>query len=161
MEQLKAYPNYGITREGNVISLRTGRTLKPGISKDGYARVSLVLDGVPHTRSVHALMAETFLGPRPKGWQVDHKNHNRSDNRLENLEYVTPQENVDRSQPNMIGAERPKVLARAYHHISPLRGVYRVQVMRGGIKYKTVCSSLPEAIVERDRLYAEIYHPTP
>ena len=161
MVQIKAYPNYGITREGNVISLRTGRPLKPGISKDGYARVSLSRDGKTHTHTIHSLMADAFLGPRPEGWQVDHLNHNRSDNRLENLEYVTPLENTHRSMPNMIGAERPKVLARAYHHISPHRGAYRVQVMRGGIKYKTICYSLPEAIVERDRLYAEIYHPKP
>src|SRR5438046_1631053 len=46
------------------------------------------------TIRVHVLVALTFLGPRPKGLQVAHLNGNGSDNRLENLKYMTPKENT-------------------------------------------------------------------
>lgn len=42
---------------------------------------------------VHVLVAEAFFGPPPEGHEVNHKNGDKADNRLENLEYVTKQEN--------------------------------------------------------------------
>jgi hypothetical protein len=43
---------------------------------------------------VHRLVAIAFLQPDPERPHVNHKNHNRSDNRIENLEWVTPSENM-------------------------------------------------------------------
>ena len=42
---------------------------------------------------VHRLVAQTFLGEIPEGYQIDHANRVRDDNRLENLRIVTPNEN--------------------------------------------------------------------
>jgi hypothetical protein len=39
--------------------------------------------------NVHTLVAEAFLGRRPDGMVVHHKDHNRRNPRLENLEYIT------------------------------------------------------------------------
>lgn len=47
----------------------------------------------PKNITVHSLVAATFIGPRPEGMQCNHKNRNKTDNRPENLEYVTPSEN--------------------------------------------------------------------
>jgi hypothetical protein len=44
-------------------------------------------------RRVHRLVALAFLGPCPPGYQVNHKNGVKYDNRIENLEYLTPAEN--------------------------------------------------------------------
>ena len=46
---------------------------------------------------IHRLVARAFIGPCPKGHHVDHLNANKTDNRAENLEYVTPKENYARA----------------------------------------------------------------
>lgn len=46
------------------------------------------------TRTVHSLVAEAFLGPRPYGYDIDHVNGTKTDNRAENLRYVTHQDNM-------------------------------------------------------------------
>lgn len=45
----------------------------------------------------HHLVAAAFLGPRPEGMIVNHKNSNRLDNRSENLEYTTQSKNVSQA----------------------------------------------------------------
>lgn len=42
---------------------------------------------------VHSLVAEAFIGPRPKGAVVNHKDHNRQNACVDNLEYITQAEN--------------------------------------------------------------------
>lgn len=71
-----------------------GKILKPGVEKWGYQHVTLFSDGKRRLCKVHRLVAEAFLGPCPPGLQVNHKNRNKSDNRVENLEYVTSLENI-------------------------------------------------------------------
>jgi hypothetical protein len=45
-------------------------------------------------KNVHALVAKTFIGKKPKGKEVLHKNHKPEDNRPSNLKYGTRSENV-------------------------------------------------------------------
>lgn len=70
-----------------------GRVLSPGIS-NGYLTVCLSGDGRRRTAKVHTLVAETFLGPRPADRVVCHGNGDKTDNRLANLRYDSPSENV-------------------------------------------------------------------
>ena len=46
------------------------------------------------TRLVHRLVAEAFLGSPPDGYEVNHINSVKDDNRIENLEYVTRSQNL-------------------------------------------------------------------
>lgn len=80
-------PNYSITTEGVVRSNRSGRILKqqPNI----YKMVSLSLDGKKTCRTVHSLVAETFLElVRGTDKVVDHISGDKHDNRLLNLMVV-------------------------------------------------------------------------
>lgn len=47
----------------------------------------------PKNCLAHVLVAEAFIGPRPEGKVINHKNGNKADPSLTNLEYVTPSEN--------------------------------------------------------------------
>ena len=47
-----------------------------------------------HRRFMHVVVAEAFIGPCPFGKSINHKNGNKMDNRIENLEYITFSENV-------------------------------------------------------------------
>ena len=71
-----------------------GRILKPTTNKYGYKVIHLSNNGIDHNYKVHGLVARTFIGPRGKGMQVNHKDGDKENNRLDNLEYVTPSENA-------------------------------------------------------------------
>lgn len=72
-----------------------GKELKPSIYKGGYAVVILSKNGVYKNCKVHRLVAETFL-PNPDNLpQVHHINHDRKDNRIQNLAWVTSAEQRD------------------------------------------------------------------
>lgn len=47
---------------------------------------------------IHHAVALAWIGPRPEGYECDHLNGITTDNRLENLEWVTPEENMRRAQ---------------------------------------------------------------
>jgi len=69
-----------------------GVVLKPAPSNSGH--MSVVPGRVAKTRSVHTLVALTFLGPPPPGHEVLHRNHTPADNRLANLKYGTRSQNL-------------------------------------------------------------------
>lgn len=95
---------YEVSSTGRVRSLHSClvKILSPfRTGKRTYMYFSVSLSNGPDTkidRPVHTLVAEAFLGKRPKGKQVHHKNHMGTDNRVENLQWVTPSENVQYAQ---------------------------------------------------------------
>lgn len=86
---------YEVSRDGNVRSVRTGAIRQPAKTYKGYLTLQVSKSGVFRTKSVHVLVAEAFLGPRPTAKaQVNHMNGIKTDNRLDNLEWVSPSENI-------------------------------------------------------------------
>lgn len=70
--------------------LARGRILKPGPSASGHLSVVL---GKGNTRSVHSLVALAFIGPRPVGADVAHRDGDPTNNAVGNLRYATRSEN--------------------------------------------------------------------
>lgn len=71
------------------------RILKQRKTNTGYLQITLYKNGKLQRYLVHRLVAETFLGKCPKGYQVNHIDENKTNNRIDNLEYVTPKENTN------------------------------------------------------------------
>ena len=60
--------------------------------RSNYLLVDLWKDGERDVRSIHILVYETFIGPIPKGYMVHHKDHDKFNNCVDNLEIMTAKE---------------------------------------------------------------------
>lgn len=86
-------PLYEVNIHGQVRNVKTGRLLKMHMNVYGYMAYVLRGNDKGNTRFVHKLIAEAFL-PRPEGkTEINHKDLNRSNYAIENLEWVTSSEN--------------------------------------------------------------------
>ena len=93
---------YEITEDGKVYSLKRNIFLKPRLSMDGYNRVCLCKDKFRREYRVARLVAETFLEKPIDKTQVNHKDYNRQNDTMDNLEWVTPKENSQYKEHNKI-----------------------------------------------------------
>ena len=83
------FPKHSISSEGRVKNVATGRILKPGKNPKGYDIVSLYKDGEQCTKKVHRLVAEAFLNRDVYEHEVNHKDGNKNNNSMNNLEWCT------------------------------------------------------------------------
>lgn len=88
------WPAYEISNLGRIRrktpyrSTYAGRILRPYLSK-GYYAIRVSTNGKYKARVIHALVAEAFIGPRPEGAIINHKDTNKTNNCADNLEYTT------------------------------------------------------------------------
>lgn len=110
MELWKDIPNfeglYQASDSGKIKSLYTNKILKPTIAKNGYCRVMLCANKKRKLISVHRLVAMTYLNDFNIDLQVNHKDGNKQNNYVSNLEMVTAKENIIHSFSN--GLQKPK-----------------------------------------------------
>lgn len=98
---------YQVSNTGKVKSMNYRRTGVPGIiapgnTRDGYQFVTICkADKKRKNYLVHRLVWESFVGPIPEGLQVNHKDENKSNNSLENLELMTPKQNINYGTRNI------------------------------------------------------------
>jgi len=72
---------------------RKGCVLKPSRIRNGYLIVSLYKDSISKTKLVHILVLKAFLGVNPGGKQCNHIDGDKTNNKINNLEWCTPSEN--------------------------------------------------------------------
>ena len=88
---------YEVSDAGRVRNKITGRILKPGNHHKRYLYVNLSKNGTYKSHKVHRLVAEAFI-PNPNNQlQVDHIDENKTNNTVDNLRWVSCQENIDHS----------------------------------------------------------------
>lgn len=101
-EEWRAVPGYEgyyeVSDWGRVRNARTYYIRKAHHDSKGYLRLNLCKDGVGKKHRVHRLVCSAFIGAIPKNMEVNHKDFDRANNHISNLEYVTHQENIRRSQ---------------------------------------------------------------
>jgi hypothetical protein len=106
IKKIDGLPDYYVSNLGIIYSTKVSprynpkgemRILRPRNHPSGYKYIGCFI-GKGKTkkrlwRRVHRVVAKAFLGPIPKGKEVNHKNLDKHDNRVENLEYMTRSEN--------------------------------------------------------------------
>jgi len=80
--------------QSNGVTKRVEGTVLDPTDVTGYPAVTLWKHGEPSSKYVHHLVARTFVGDRPEGHEINHKNGDPHDNTPQNLEWVTHQENI-------------------------------------------------------------------
>lgn len=84
---------YYITTEGKLYNSKTKRWLKGQISKNGYHTYHISIDGEKKRLYAHRMVSETYLPKIPEKNEVNHKDGIKTNNSLENLEWVSSSEN--------------------------------------------------------------------
>lgn len=94
--RLYSVSNLGRIRRdiGGMGLCKKGRILKQDKGKNGYLSVNLCKNGVPKRLRTAQIVTKEFIGEPKKNHEVNHKNGIKTDNNLNNLEYLTPSENV-------------------------------------------------------------------
>ena len=92
---------YKVSNFGNFISIggrkggaKNDKVLKCKLMKDGYLRLGVSLNRKQRYLNAHRIVAKTFI-PNPENKkEVNHKDCNKQNNNVDNLEWVTPKENL-------------------------------------------------------------------
>jgi len=92
-ETINGFEHYSVSSLGNVRNDKTGRVLKPRKEGGGYYTVVLCLKGIQKTHKIHRLVGDHFIENPENKRCIDHINHERTDNRAENLRWATTSEN--------------------------------------------------------------------
>lgn len=114
--QIKDFPGYYITDDGKVYSRnyhKTGRIKQMTPSKDGkgYLFVPLCKNGKRYLKKVHRLVAEAFIPNPDNKDQINHISGNKTDNRIQNLEWCSCEENIHHEYFILKkGARKPKIV---------------------------------------------------
>lgn len=90
-EGLYEVSNYGRVR-------RNGRILKPWKNRKGYLHVDLSKNGIRRKALIHRLVAQSFI-PNPNNYpEINHKDENKTNNAVDNLEWCTREYNNNYSK---------------------------------------------------------------
>jgi hypothetical protein len=114
---IPSFPEYVVSTKGRVkravdsqpgvsgYILKKGFERKPVRSSRGYESVGLTIStNNQKTCMIHNLVLEAFVGPRPPGYECNHKDGNKTNNHLSNLEWVTHSENARHAYRNGLRA---------------------------------------------------------
>jgi hypothetical protein len=114
--KIEAFPNmYEVSKDGRLRNNTTKRVLYPYKDDDGYVRVTLHKNNIVNTYLLHRIIAMTFLGsPTNENDQINHKNKNREDNNVDNLEWVTQSENIIHKNNRKVRQIKDNVIIKEY-----------------------------------------------
>jgi hypothetical protein len=93
------YKNYEVSNTGLVRNTKTNKTFTPSPGTNGYKKATLSLgNGINITKEVHRLVAETFKPNNIVGLVVDHVDGDKLNNHIDNLQWVTQKQNLQKAK---------------------------------------------------------------
>ncbi len=92
--------NYQVSNTGLVISKLTGKIRKPVLGKRGYFELTLMLNGKMKLVKLHRMIAEAFIPNTDLKPFINHKDSNKQNNKIDNLEWCTNGENIQHAYDN-------------------------------------------------------------
>jgi len=140
--EVKGFPGYKIYPDGKVWSDKRKRYLRTRTNNSGYTCIDLYNDGKQKCFKLHRLVAQHYVSNPEDKPHVDHINRDKSDNRTENLRWVTRsenQQNIGKKSSNKIGHKNIAFFKTRYRP-------YRYRKQLGEIKIERYCHSLTEAL---------------
>lgn len=141
---------YKIYDDGRVYSFYSNKFLKPGISSAGYYMVNLCKNLKKKNIKIHNLVATHFIGERPIGMDIDHKDRNPFNNNVNNLRYISKSDN----QKN-----RYVIGKIPYRYINKNGNGYRIGIKENGkyiFQQRSIFWTLEDAIKVRNEAYERL-----
>ena len=132
---------YEVSDRGHIRRIAGGRGTKPGMLvrqqfKQGYQSVCLSKEGWARRYYVHRLVASAFLGPCPPNMVVNHKDGDKANNNIFNLEYVTYKQN------SQYAGASGQLVQGAQHAFTKLTAEDVQEIRRkasAGVRNKDIC----------------------
>ena len=93
--EIQGFSDYLIYEDGRVFSKKSNIFMKQSKNRDGYLQLCLSNRGKPMSKTIHRLIAEYYI-PNPENKpEVDHIDRDKINNNIENLRWVSSQENSE------------------------------------------------------------------
>nr|DAP66827.1 MAG TPA: homing endonuclease [Caudoviricetes sp.] len=146
-KNIELFERYSVSNFGNVRNNITGKILKPRKHTNGYVRVVLCKDKKRYDRYIHRLVAQAFISNPNNLPEINHKDENKLNNFVENLEWCDRiyQVNYGTFKERMIQTQR-----RSSKQARPVKcietGIIYISLHHAeretGISYTLICHAL-------------------
>lgn len=145
---LKILDTYEISNDGVIRNAKTGRIIKQFVGKDGYVRTQIA----GKTRLVHRLVALSFIPVEEDKIFVNHKDGNKQNNRVDNLEWCNRSENMKHAYAHNLKSAKGENNSRCQlskdsvtyirEHYVPRDKMYGAKALaeKFGVAHQTICA---------------------
>lgn len=145
-KDIVGYDNYEVSTLGRVRNKDTGKCFKGSPDKDGYLRVCLTFNKKETTHKIHRLVAIAFLPNFYAHLTVNHKDRNKTNNKLWNLEW----------SDNFRQSQNRDFVINAKNICKNKNGYFQVYINRNNIRYQKYFKKYEDALAWREQVLAQL-----